>query len=663
MTRRGDAGRAGGQPHGRPQAGNRAPRRQATGGQPQRRQPQDRRRRAGGERDHGAEAPARSVSSRSVTGPARARLRQRSSWFAAAARGDPGKRLGISLLCIAFVLSLFAGRLVQLQGFESAAYRKKAVSERLATIPLPAVRGSILAADGQPLAMTDQTFTVFADPGLLVKDKVPFPDVAEKLSGPLAMPASQVLGYLQNPTSADYVILKTGVTAVTGTRIAGLNLTGVGMQPTYARSYPDGDATANVVGFTNGELHGAAGIELASNALLAGHPGSEQVEIGTDGQPIPLAGMKDRPAVNGSGLKLTIIPALQWDAEQQCKLRVQQTHARDCTAIVLQPSTGHILAMAQWPTYSQSRPVNTSNLAVQDVFEPGSTAKVITAAAAFEKGGKTPMSAYSIPHAIYEGGQVIHDSEWSPGERYTIAGIIAHSSNIGMSQVANSVSPQVQYQYLRAFGLGQQTGVGLPGESAGILHPLSQYWASLRYNLAYGQGVDVTALQMASVYATIANGGVRVQPTLITGTTSPNGHFTPAAPSPSRRVIQQKTARDLIRILQQVPAIDEAGGQPWGIIPGYSIAAKTGTSNESGPHCKNGRLCEYGSSFIGMAPGDNPQLVVAVNVQHPSRHNNDYFGDVVAGPVFYHIMQFALQTLQIPPDNALVPKVRLNAPR
>jgi cell division protein FtsI (penicillin-binding protein 3) len=328
--------------------------------------------------------------------------------------------------------------------------------------------------------------------------------------------------------------------------------------------------------------------------------------------------------------------------------------------VIMQPQTGRILAMGQWPTYNPSDIQNvadTTDIPVQNLFEPGSTAKVITASAAFEQGGQTPMSAYYIPYSIIRGGTVIHDAEWSPGEHLTIAGIIAHSSNIGMSQVVQHVPEQVQYDYLRAFGLGQPTGLNLPGEQDGILPTPSNWYADTRYTLSYGQGVAVNAVQMASVYATIANGGVRVQPTLIEGTTSADGVYTPAPTSPSRRVIQAKTAHELIQILQQVPAFDAEGGAPWGEIPGYAIAAKTGTSQEDGPHCV---LCQYGASYIGMAPGDNPELVVAVNVQNPRK--GGYYGDIVAGPVFNQVMTFALATLKIPPDGAQPPQIRLNAP-
>jgi cell division protein FtsI (penicillin-binding protein 3) len=559
------------------------------------------------------------------------------------------------------VLTLFAARLVQIQGLESGRYRVLASQQRDKTIPLPALRGSITGANGEVLAMTVETYLVFADPPLIPVARQS--QVAAKLATYLDMPADQILGLIQNPSSPQYVPLAKGVSAQVGAEITALDLPGISETPSYVRSYPDGDATANVIGFTGtsgGTLTGAAGIEEEYNSLLAGRAGSEQVQIGTNGQPIPLAGGSDRPAVNGSDLRLTIVPALQYDAEQACAAQVAKSKAENCSVVIIQPQTGYVLAMAQWPTYDPSTITDVSSatdIAVQDEFEPGSTAKVIAAAAAFEQGGQTPMSAYNIPAQIVEGGQVIQDAEWSPGERYTIAGIIAHSSNIGISQVIKHVTPQVQYDYLRAFGLGQPSGLGLPGETVGDLPPVPQWWPDTRYTLAFGQGVAVTAIQMAEVYATIANNGVRVQPTLVEGTTNSAGKYTPAAPSPTKRVIQAKTASELRQILEQVPAVDEQGDQPWGIIPGYAIAAKTGTSQEGNGTCA---LCVYGSSYIGMAPGNDPRLVIAVNVQDPRK--GGHYGDVVAGPVFYQVAKEALATLQIPPDGATPAKIRLNAP-
>jgi cell division protein FtsI (penicillin-binding protein 3) len=509
--------------------------------------------------------------------------------------------------------------------------------------------------------MTVTTYQVTADP-----PEIPAAQrqqVASKLAGPLGMTAAAVLNLLTNPTSPQYVVLAKGISAQASGQITDMNLPGIKQTPSYARSYPDGDVAGNVIGFTgnnNGSLTGAAGVELSENSLLAGHPGSEQVQIGTDGQQIPLAGSDGQPAVNGANLRLTIIPSLQYAAQQACEKRVQETKAQNCTVVIINPHTGAVLAMAQWPTYNPSDVQNvaqTTDIGVQNQFEPGSTAKVITAAAALEHGGQTPMSAYNIPYQINEGGQLIHDAEWGPGEKYTIAGIIAHSSNVGMSQVAKHITPQIQYDYLRAFGLGEPTGIQLPSESGGDLPPVSQWYADTRYTLAFGQGVAATAIQMAEVYATIANNGVRVQPTLIAGATNSAGAYTPAKPQATRRVIQPKTAQELLQILQQVPAVDQEGNQPWGIIPGYAIAAKTGTSQESNGTCA---LCVYGSSYIGLAPGNKPQVVIAVNVQNPRK--GGYYGDVIAGPVFYQVAKTALATLGIMPDGATPAKVRLNAP-
>jgi cell division protein FtsI (penicillin-binding protein 3) len=582
-------------------------------------------------------------------------------------RAKPGRRIGITLLAIAVVMTLFAGRLVQLQGMESGYYKKLANKQKLSAISLAALRGTIYGADGQILAMTTETYTIWSDPTQIPKDMLT--TVAAKAAGPLGMTAARVLYLLEHPPviSPQYVVLAKGVPSGKEITLASLNLAGIyADSPSFVRVYPNGDSTANVVGLTNtnlttGVIGGYAGIEQEYNKLLTGTAGSEQVMIGTQGEPIPLAGTQVKPARDGDSIKLTIIPALQFAAQQACQQEVSKTKAENCSVVVMQPKTGAILAMAQWPNNADG-----SDIAATQVFEPGSTAKVITAAAALEHGGRTPMSTYNIPYRIYRGGQWIHDAEWSPGEKYTIAGIIANSSNVGMSQVAESVSPELQNDYLHNFGLYEYTGLNLPGESRGLLPALKTWPADERYTLSYGQGISTTAVQMASVYATIANAGVRVQPSLIAGTYNAAGNYTAARKSPSRRVIQAKTARQLIQILQQVPGVDDAAQQYWGEIPGYAIAAKTGTSSEPSsnpdkPCPKSNPLCIHGSSYIGMAPGNDPGVVVAVNVQDPQT-KTDYFGDMVAGPVFYNVMKFALQTLQIQPQPGLVaPHVRLNA--
>jgi cell division protein FtsI (penicillin-binding protein 3) len=572
-------------------------------------------------------------------------------------------------VCIGLALVLVAARLVQLQGLHWSQYRAAAQQQMLPPqpIPIPVVRGSITSSDGTVLAMTVQTDLIYADPVLISQDKRA--QVAAALAGPLGMTQSAILALIDHPSSPQYVVLKKNVPAATGTRISALmnarNLPGIAEDPSYSRVYPNGDLAANLIGFTDtdaaGDLRGEAGLEQEYNPLLTGRDGSEQVELGPTQQPIPGTEQILRAPVAAGSLKLTINADIQFEAEQACAAEVKAAHAENCSVVVMNPHTGQILALAQYPTFNPSDPASvasTTDIPVQNVFQPGSTAKVITAAAAMERGGQTPMSTYTVPDQIDVNGFSFHDGEYHPTQRYTIAGIIANSLNDGMVQVVQHVSPQIQYNYLRAFGLGESTGLNLPGATSGILPPPSKWWGDERYTLSFGQGVAANAVQMADVYATIANGGVRVTPSIIAGTTSSAGTSTPAPAPKKTRVIQPKTAKELMAILQQVPVVDSEGGEPWGIIPGYTVAAKTGTSQEAAPG--QSCLCQYGSSYIGIVPADNPQLVVAVNVQDPTK--GGYYGDEIAGPVFYHVAKFALQTLRIPPDYAKRPNVRLTRP-
>ena len=407
-------------------------------------------------------------------------------------RGNSARRLRITLLCTAFALSIFAGRLVQLEGLDSAAYKTEAAQQLLKQVAIPAVRGDITTSDGTVLAMTVQTYTVFADPFLI---PVPSrPSVAAKLAGPLGLSAAAVLTMLNNPSSPQYVVLASDVSVTTGERISGLKLPGIDMTPSYTTKYPNTDLASDIVGFTSDRgsgtsLYGAQGLENEYNSVLAGRAGIEDVEVGTDNEPIPRTEVKVSPAVPARSLRLTIQADIQYDADQVCKQRVAQTHASNCSIIVMNPKTGAILAMAQWPTYNPALPFTyaaTTNISTANVFAPGSTLKPVTVAAALEKGGQTPMSAYTIPYQITMDGQyTFHDAEFHPTVRYTIAGILAHSSNVGMVQVAQHITPLEQYSYLRAFGLGSRSGLGLNEESAGLLPRARLGW------LLVGQPVRV----------------------------------------------------------------------------------------------------------------------------------------------------------------------------
>jgi cell division protein FtsI (penicillin-binding protein 3) len=607
---------------------------------------------------------ARQRGSAALRAPARAKARL------VLLRKNPRHRLNAALVIIGVVLSLFAGRLVQLQGLDWSKYRTLAQEQRTYSIAIPAVRGRITTSDGTVLAMTVQTEQITADPGEI--SKTGRSQVALKLAGPLAMSPATIFKRLSHPSSPDWVLLKQDVSQAVGSEISDLNQPGVSVTPIYTRSYPNGNLASNLVGFTDfsspDKLTGEAGLESEFNSLLAGRAGSEEVETGTNGVPIPGTQADVKAPVPARNLRLTIQSSIQYEAEQACRSEVRTSRARNCSVVVMDPRTGAILAMAQYPTFNPGKPITdlaaTRNIAVSNVFAPGSTLKPLTVAADLEKGGQTPMSTYTVPDQIDLHGYTFHDAEPHPTARYTIAGILANSLNDGMVQVVQHITPLQQYDYLRAFGLGSGTGLGLPGESTGLLYkPGTSGSAALGggepYELSFGQGIGVTAIQMATVYATIANGGVRVQPSIVAGTTSSAGKFTPAPRPSQRRVIEAKTASELMTIMEQVPKVDDEQGEPWGLIAGYPVASKTGTAqvsdNKSG--CD---LCQYGSSYIGIAPAQDPKLVVAVNVQDPTRQG--YYGDEIAGPVFYRVMHFALDNLKIPPTDAKTPYIRLTRP-
>jgi len=573
------------------------------------------------------------------------------------------RRINAAMLAVAFAITIVLGRLVQLQGSDAARYRYLSQQERVTIATIPAVRGEIVSSDGTVLAMTVRTDTVFADPYQM--RHVSLATTAARLSGLLRMSQAKIRGLLKHPSSPEYVVLKKSVIASTGDAIAKLNLVGIHLNPSYVPAYPGGDLAAPVIGFVDtnaatGVMTGEAGLEQVYNRLLAGRPGTDVYEADPAGQPISGTESVVKPAVPAGRLRLTIQADIQWEAEHECALQVAATKARSCTVVVMQPRTGRILALAQYPTFNPSAPASiaaTRDIAISNIFEPGSTAKVITAAAAFQDAGQTSRTSYLVPDAIYWHGAWYHDAEPHPTQRYTIAGIIAHSLNDGMVQVAEHVTPQQQYAMFRAFGIGSRSGLNLPQETPGLLPPPTRWtiaygYQNERYQISFGQSVGVTAIQMASIYSTIADGGIRVTPSIVAGHTTSSGRYVPAPRPSSRRVISTATAAELMKVLEQVPVVYQQGGEPWGIIHGYTVAAKTGTAQEPGK--------AYGASFIGIAPAASNGLVVAVNIQDPREGN--YFGIEVAGPVFNAVMKFALAAMRIPPDGGHVPYVPLTVP-
>jgi cell division protein FtsI (penicillin-binding protein 3) len=569
---------------------------------------------------------------------------------------DPKRRLEAILILSLIVLSLIAGRLVQLQGLDRSTYAAMAERQRLHTVALTAPRGEIVDRDGRPLAETVDARDVYADP-----TKVTDPAVeAASLAPVLGVPARTLRDLLSKHTT--FVYLSRAVTPALAAAVMALEmpgnghpqLPGIGVLPTSKRLYPATTLASNLVGFVNADGDGVSGLEASYDKLLAGRDGERTFETGLSGSPIPDGQDVVRPALAGTGVQLTIDRDIQWEAQQAIASQVRAVHADSGTVIVMDPRTGRLLAMAVAPGFDPNHyydyPLTAlGDPAVSDVYEPGSVNKVITMSAALQEHLLTPRSPFVVPPQLRYAGFTFRDAEVHGTEHLTLAGILAKSSNIGTIEVARKVGAARLYHYLHAYGFGAPTGVGLPGDGRGLLPPLSQWSASTLPTVSFGQGVGVTAIQVASVYATIANGGVRVTPQLVAGTVDPSGERH-ASPTPERhRVISARVASQLRDMLEAVTTNE--GTAPLARIPGYRIAGKTGTANRPN---SDGGYSGYTSSFVGFGPADKPQLLVEVVLQNP---RSGHFGGLVAAPVFHRVMSFALQTLRIPPTGTRPPKV------
>lgn len=414
----------------------------------------------------------------------------------------------------------------------------------------------------------------------------------------------------------------------------------------YIREYPTGKLSASLIGFTNDAGVGASGIESSMENTLAGVNGQYAYENGA-GTVIPGSAQIRVEAKPGTSVKLTIDRDIQWVAQDAISQAVKSANAKSGTVIVMDPKTGAILAQASAPTFDPAVKKSISllsirNPAVQDTYEPGSTGKVITVSAALEEKKLTPTTVFTIPYAFKAGGTTFHDHERHATQRLTTTGLLAVSSNTGAIQIGQELGKDSLYNYLTKFGIGQNTGSHLPGESSGILHPVKDWSDTSEPTIAFGQGYSVTALQATSVFATIANDGVRVTPTVVAGTTDSTGHYSPAKGQRTERVVSADTASKVRMMLESV--VSDNGTAPAAAIPGYRVAGKTGTAMKYNDSCSCYR--GYTASFIGFAPADMPKYVVSVTIQEPQ---GLHWGGSLGGPVFKKVMSFVLQAKHVAP--------------
>jgi cell division protein FtsI (penicillin-binding protein 3) len=566
--------------------------------------------------------------------------------------GSPRRRLRLLVALVVVCALVLAGRLVQLQGFDSAHYASLAVDQRLRTIVLTAPRGEIVDDAGNPLAITVAAADIYAVPAAGRSPTA----VARRLAPLLAEPASALARLLQ---ARSFVYLARGVPPTVGAAVERLNLPGIGVLSTTRRDYPDGSLAANVIGAVGWQGTGLLGLELIYNRQLTGRPGYQQYQVSAGQQVvIPDAPQLYRPPVAGTGLMLTLNRDIQWEAQQAITAAVASTGSLSGTVIAMNPHTGALLAAATAPTFdpadlAAATPADLGDDPADDVYEPGSVNKVITMAAALQQGVITPDTPINVPAYLPYAGFIFHDAEFHGNEVLTAAGVLAVSSNIGAVQIARRLGAATMYRYLRAFGYGRSTDSGMPGEQPGQLPPLATWTPSTLPTVAYGQGIGVTALQVASVYATVANGGLRVTPHILAGTIAPNGVVHRFHYHAGPRLISAHVAAELRLMLQGVTT--DQGTAPAAQIQGYQVAGKTGTASRPDGH---GGYSGYTASFVGFVPAQNPQVLVEVVLQDPQR---GYYGGQVAAPVFHTVTSFILQTLRIPPSGHPVSPPRIYA--
>ena len=561
-------------------------------------------------------------------------------------RGDGRTRAVYLTFAVLMLLSIYAGRVFDLMVLKGGDLAAMGQNQRSRTLPLPADRGPIYDSEGAPLAITVESRNVTADQNL-ISDPA---EAAARLSPMLGIDQAT----LQKKLTGDdiFVYVAKGLTPEQWRQIKALKIRGIFSEKTTERTYPAGTLGANILGYVNAEGVGSGGLEMSLDARLKGVDGSRTFEQGAAGQAIPSAEDLLRAPVPGQGVQLTINRDIQYVAQRAIATRVREANAESGTVVVLEAKTGRVLAMATAPTfdpnnYQTANPDDMGNRPVSEIYEPGSTGKVLTMSAVLEEGKARPRSKMTVPPTLTRGGHTTNDHTPHGTLQLTMNGVLAESSNIGTILFADRIGGDKLYEYQRKFGMGQPTGLNFPGEEMGLLPKPENWWPTTFQALAYGQSYSLTSLQVAGVYQTIANNGVRLVPRLIDGYVNSDGSFEPAATQPGVPVVSEKTAKTMARMLENV--VTEGTGKI-AAIPGYRVAGKTGTAERA----VNGGYSGYSASFIGFAPADDPEIVVQVVLQDPK---NGHYGGVLGGPVFKTVMSYALQELKIPPSGTKSPVI------
>jgi cell division protein FtsI (penicillin-binding protein 3) len=546
----------------------------------------------------------------------------------------------IRLLLAVFVLAFGVAflRAAWLQGVRASSFGRLASSQHSEEVTIPAARGTLYDRGGVQLAIGEQATTVYADPRRVTDPRTE----AEVVAKTLRLAQDQVYTALTDRTRGFVYVARKADPAL-ATKLARKGLPGLGFYPEERRFYPQFNLASQVLGYAGVDNHGLAGLELSLDPQLAGRPGRERIVKDASGQAIDT--ITSRAERDGEDVYLTLDHTIQANAQAVLRDTVRKWHAKSATAIVLDPATGAVRAMAVAPGFDANEypkvwRVLQRNRAVTDTYEPGSTFKLVTVAGALSERLVSPTTRFTLPYEIHVADRVIHDAEPRGTETMSVARILSQSSNVGAITLAKLLGQHRLAQWISRFGFGKPTGIDFPGESRGIMLPEKNWSGSSIGNIPIGQGIAVTAIQMASAYAAIANHGVWVQPHLVDHVGDGRSKV-----SARRRIVSRWVAYQLMGMLQNVVA---EGTGTLAEVPGYQVAGKTGTAAKPDPQ---GGYSDsrYVASFVGVVPASRPRLVILVSVDEP---RGAIWGGVVAAPAFAEIAKFDLQYLEggIQPD-------------
>ena len=558
------------------------------------------------------------------------------------------------------LLVVFAVRLVDVQAVRAAGFANRADMELAKQSLIMAPRGAITDVNGVEFARSVIAYRILADQAIIDYPK----KLAEMAAPILDMRAEDLETQLTG--TRRYVVIAQSVKPAVWRALQGeierynsevsqekngfaKRLAGFFAERIYVREYPEAELGAAVIGFINRAGAGAAGLEYSMNSTLAGING-EYTYANAGGTIIPGTQKITAEAVKGNTVRLTIDRDVQWVAQEAIRTAVKGSRALSGTVIVMDPKTGHVLAHATYPSFEPGNtkgvdPYRWKNPSVQEVYEPGSTGKVITVASAIEEGKIGPETVLTVPDKLKRSNKVFKDHDPHPVQRLTVAGSLAVSSNTASIKIGEMLSNDKLHSYLKKFGIAEKPGSGLPGEESGKLLDVKDWSGTTAPTVAFGQGYSVTAMQATSVFATLANDGVRVTPTVVEGISDAAGRYTPAGKQKSIRVVSAETARKMRLMMESV--VSPSGTAPSAAIPGYRVAGKTGTAQRVDDSC--GCYRGYTASFIGFAPADEPAYVVSVTIQDPK---GLHWGGYLGGPVFKKVMSFVLKDQHIPPTAA-----------